>query len=675
MVEGVAFALPEIAEAAIPWVCGVLGLPATAFSGPNGQDPRLPVLKSLATLDIEACPGSGKTTLLVAKLAILGGLWAEPRRGLCVLSHTNVARREIEHKLGSTAEGQRLLSYPHFIGTIHGFVNEFLAIPWLRSNGYSVEMIDDEVAQRRRWQKLPRQIQGGLEKNNYDQIILRMQDVQFGVGEIHWGKARKPLGKDTPTYQALVNACRESAQEGYFCHDEMFIWANDLLNKTPEVTSFLRARFPLLFIDEVQDNSELQSKLLYRVFTEGNCPVIRQRHGDANQAIYQNARQTKGAVTDPFPQLAVRTDIPNSFRFGQEIADLADPLALEPQGLQGRCQDSTQAESDTSGKHAIFLFDDESIGNVLENYAAYLVDVFSGNELRDGNFTAVGAVHRPVADDNLPRHVGHYWPDYDYEIGRADPQPQTFVQYVSAGRRLSQDSGETHAVVEKIAEAVIRLARIADPAFSAGKRIRKHRYLLELLKGKDAAKTAYIDMVRTLAADRVTLTENGWNDNWRQTATQIAQDLIGAAVGGDDVTTFLAWGNARVAAAGEEQRSRSDNIFRYPRDNPSVAIRVGSIHAAKGETHTATLVLETFYYGHHLKALKPWLLGDRSGMDGASLRLQARLKLHYVAMTRPARLVCLAMRHDSVDDNETTKLRGHGWRIARVTAHGPEWVG
>ena len=67
MNDGTGFTAPEIADTAIPWVCGVLGLPATAFSGPDGQDPRLTVLKSLATLDIEACPGSGKTTLLVAK--------------------------------------------------------------------------------------------------------------------------------------------------------------------------------------------------------------------------------------------------------------------------------------------------------------------------------------------------------------------------------------------------------------------------------------------------------------------------------------------------------------------------------------------------------------------------------------------------------------------------------
>ena len=151
--------IPTIDDADIKWACVVLGLPATAFSGTDGTDPRLPIIRSMDTLDIEACPGSGKTTLLVAKLAILARKWTESRCGLCVLSHTNVARREIETRLGNTAAGQRMLGYPHFFGTIHGFVNEFLALPWLRSLGYPIEMIDDEVCLRRRWQKLSREIQ------------------------------------------------------------------------------------------------------------------------------------------------------------------------------------------------------------------------------------------------------------------------------------------------------------------------------------------------------------------------------------------------------------------------------------------------------------------------------------------------------------------------------------
>ena len=115
--------VPEITDDDIRWSSRLMGLPEDAFHGEHGTDPRREVLKSNAPMDIAACPGSGKTTLLVAKLAILAEKWQHRTRGICVLSHTNVARREIEARLGRTSVGRRLLSYPHFIGTIHGFVN------------------------------------------------------------------------------------------------------------------------------------------------------------------------------------------------------------------------------------------------------------------------------------------------------------------------------------------------------------------------------------------------------------------------------------------------------------------------------------------------------------------------------------------------------------------------
>ena len=99
----------SISDQDIDWVCKAMGLPSKAFSGINGNDARLDVLRSLETLDIEACPGSGKTTLLVAKLAILGSRWKPRQQGVCVLSHTNAARNEIGERLSSTNAGNLLL--------------------------------------------------------------------------------------------------------------------------------------------------------------------------------------------------------------------------------------------------------------------------------------------------------------------------------------------------------------------------------------------------------------------------------------------------------------------------------------------------------------------------------------------------------------------------------------
>ena len=191
------FEPPAITDQDIYWAISLLGLPRNAFQGDDGNDPRQKVLKSMEPMDIAACPGSGKTTLLVAKLAILANGWRHATRGICVLSHTNAARHEIEVRLGTTNVGRRLLSYPHFIGTIHGFVNEFLALPWLRSKGISINMIDTDVCHERRWKALPSNIRAALETNHYTSSVLSIRNPDCSLGEVRWGK-RGVLGQILP---------------------------------------------------------------------------------------------------------------------------------------------------------------------------------------------------------------------------------------------------------------------------------------------------------------------------------------------------------------------------------------------------------------------------------------------------------------------------------------------
>ena len=61
---------------------------------------RQAVLLEAGSRDINAAPGSGKTSILAAKLLLLARKWPFDKRGICVLSHTNVAREEIQRRLG-----------------------------------------------------------------------------------------------------------------------------------------------------------------------------------------------------------------------------------------------------------------------------------------------------------------------------------------------------------------------------------------------------------------------------------------------------------------------------------------------------------------------------------------------------------------------------------------------
>src|SRR3989304_938372 len=96
--------------------------------GEHFDEERQAVINCLETKDILACPGSGKAVVLLAKLLILSRkMPLENNRGICVLTHTNVAINEI--KSHAYFASQKLFNYPNHFGTIQSFVDKYLAIP------------------------------------------------------------------------------------------------------------------------------------------------------------------------------------------------------------------------------------------------------------------------------------------------------------------------------------------------------------------------------------------------------------------------------------------------------------------------------------------------------------------------------------------------------------------
>jgi len=682
MSEDVPFNPPEITDEDIRWASCLLGLPENAFHGKNGDDPRLDVLKCMSNMDVTACPGSGKTTLLVAKLAILANKWEHRTRGICVLSHTNAARHEIEDRLGCTAVGRQLLSYPHYIGTIHGFVDAFLALPWLRSNGYCGTQFNTDIAGTKLWKT------SGYGHNLPGYIFRKFTDAEnrkaavchtHYVGEerdliLESGNVRLPLKRQNASeaFTTIDDWKQSVLRDGYASYEDTFAFGHCALSGYAALSAALRDRFPLFFIDETQDNSEAQSKLLHRIFMDGYGGVLRQRFGDSNQAIY-NFLGAKGASTDDFPSSAITKSVPNSHRFGTTIAKLAEPLGLAAHdgGLTGSgprpiCRGSCI----TKGPHTIFLFQDDTINKVLPAYAELVIETFSEEELKQGIFTAVGQVHNDTGDDHRPRHVGHYWPDYDSELSKADPQPQTFVQYVRAGQEQAEASGETHFGVEKIAQGILRLAGMADNGQVVRPRRRSHRYVLDLLEKESKASKLYHLLMSRMVVKRVTLTKENCDARWTKYVREIGERVAGGSLANADADAFLAWRDIEGPDVQVYEKVRCDNIYRYPADKPKVHIKVGSIHSVKGQTHTGTLILETFWYKHNLESLKEWLVGTKCGGTGLGDREQCRLKLHYVAMTRPTHLLCLAMKRIAFEDSDgnlvvdqINALKKRGWDV------------
>jgi len=550
-------------------------------------------------------------------------------------------------------------------------VIDFLALPWLRSIGYNVKTIDTDTALQRRWKLLSKSSRGGLEKNHHDRSVLSIKSPDFSVGELTWGKGT--LRPDTDTYLEIQRVCEASATQGYFCYDEMFVWANDLLKEQPNVESVIRNRFPLLLIDEAQDNSNHQSVALKRIFLDGNSPVVRQRFGDGNQAIFDSTN-VEEVTTDKFPIEELKKSLPDSHRFGQKIADLADPLGVVPYELKGKGP-KTPLASKQDARHTIFLFDETTSSQVFDSYGELLVQTFSEQELSSGTFSAVGHIHTAKADSNKPRHVGHYWPEYDPQLAHQEPHPETLAQYFSAAVRRVNAIGETHFAVETFASGLLRLSRMANGSRTRERHRNIHRYVLDLLADSPEVRSLYEDMILSTIVRSEIVVEETWRDRWRNAVLRIATSLAGCPLSGPAVEGFLAWPKSPASVGSSSSRVKSrDNFYRYPSKNPKVEIKVGSIHSIKGETHTATLVLETFWYTHNLESLLPWLDGRKLGGGSEIERQKYRLKLHYVAMTRPTHLLCLAMKKSTFVQNDGTlnservlAVKAQGWEIHDIS--------
>jgi hypothetical protein len=95
-----------------------------------------------------------------------------------------------------------------------------------------------------------------------------------------------------------------------------------------------------------------------------------------------------------------------------------------------------------------------------------------------------------------------------------------------------------------------------------------------------------------------------------------------------------------------------------------VEIAVSSIHGVKGETHSATLYMETFYYDHDIKRILPYFkIGAGNAIQATQQRVKETLKMAYVAMSRPSHFLCVAMSHARVNQQDLDQLTAVGWTI------------
>lgn len=655
-----------ITDADVDWVIELMGLEAL-------DEPRRTFLKSMDTVDVAACPGSGKTTLVVAKLAILARHWNSRLQGICVLSHTNAAREEIEKRLGGSEVGQRLLRFPHYIDTIHGFTARFLASPWLRTRGIVLQAIDDEATHRARRRALTYKehlgAQVAFEKKFKSIYNLRVQSIDFD----------QPLGAEdigfaphTPTYKSVVKSLSAAAKAGYFCFDEVFVLGHALLDQEEGVGCALRQRFPCVLIDEMQDTQPEQARVLQRVFPHEDPAVRLIRIGDPNQEIFEK----KTPLADPFPDPNRQLEIASSFRFGQAIASIANPFAYVPvtNGLIGL----RAAGEPNNVPNTIIVFPDGDASGVLDEFGKLVLKHLPEQTRKAGVF-AVGAVHRldNFKPNQYPKALEHYWPSYRSDTTKTSFRPRTFAEGAHIARRQAMQEPTAARAVELLASCLINLGEVAFPSSLVRSKGRHQAALQERLAIKPKAYAYYRRCLQQILFVPGEISEQDWVNLIAPKLMRLAAALHDAEVVSADVQgrQYLAWEPAPAAHDVGEGGGALINTYRFQDgadEASSVDIRMSSIHSEKGKTHAATIILETFRNSHFIQKLMPCLEGKKAAAKRPQESAKRDMMLMYVGMTRPTHMLCLAVRKTSMGEGgvgakRTAALLGAGWSILDLT--------
>jgi hypothetical protein len=600
--------------------------------------------KERGSIDVQAAPGSGKTTLLVAKLALFSERWPYAGRGVCVLSHTNVARAEVEKQLAKHPTASALLGYPHFIGTIQSFAHEFLALPYLRGFGLHPRIVDND-----RFAAAAKRIAGSifLVKNHLDRhphtATKTLSTLRFSGPNLDLMSDAALPAPDTKTFKAFENLKLALAKDGIFRFDDMLAIAQQALAKIPALRKAVSRRFPIIFFDEMQDTDGLQEALIDATF-EDQCII--QRFGDRNQGIFDNDQDN---VASSFPKKGY-IDLARSRRFGRQIAATASTLTIaQPQQIAGNPDRPEKA-------HTIFLFDELTIGKVLPAFGQLILEQFPGELGSDFVAKAVGC-RKTGSGKNPPRHIGDYWSAFDASQTSRSSGLATLIEYVRRARSLVVEHGHLHTAAPVVWDGVFAFLHSHSCKLRSGELIARKSILRQLEDDEPHASPALQKLVRDLC-----LGPEPTEGTWPQTVgtlTSALQCILPEAVG-DAREEFLIWNDRPAGAHAGQPAPR--NVYEHKDGGRRVSIDLNTIHGVKGETHNATLVVTTATSQvFDLREALPSLSGTGKARDLKSLPKQ--LMTLFVGITRPRDLLCLAVVGDHCTKAQHHALLARGWEI------------
>lgn len=584
------------------------------------------VINSWNSNDILACPGSGKTIVLIAKLKLIADKSPlKDGRGVCVLSHTNVAVSELKAKLGKSAE--RLLSYPNFVGTIQTFVDQYITFPFLRQfANTSIQVVSDEDYANHLYSLICKtdsklkwfidQQYNAFGVKRYDSVVKFMANIYTDdEGGIHLSGVNRVLaGKSTNSAISYARAIqRLLSEEGLIRYNDTYRYTLLALKKYgSSLRTLLSRRFQYVFVDEYQDCSTLQRNVLDALFS--GTETIFQKIGDVDQAIYNSTNDNTPVwqVEDSYMSIA------HSNRYSQEIADVLSVLRTNQETI-------ISSRGVQRIKPTLFVYDSSSRLRVIPTFIQEIQS--NGLAKPEGIYKAVG-----MFENVSGLKISDYWPTFQKKVNQQSIVH--FPDYISEiSSALANGSlSLSERWIRKLLSKVLHYVGIKDEAEKEYGSISIKRYI------SNSFPQIYQSSILSLSQIH----------DFSYSAVEKKVKEIFASLLGDGWLEIIP--DSFMQPVREPQVASEDSHILY--DESSISIVFDTVYGVKGETHDATLYLETeTKKSSDIRRILP-LLERKITQCKNELQEKSR-RCIYVGFSRPKYLLCLAISEKTYVGHET----------------------
>lgn len=452
---------------------------------------------------------------------------------------------------------------------------------------------------------------------------------------------------------------------GFLLFYDSFKLSTDYIQYYPELKIIIQKRFKFMFIDEMQDLEDVQIKLLDDIFFSESSETIIQRIGDKNQSIYSSVKENCDWMTrqESDPTNYKDLSLQNSMRLSPAIANLVDKLVLKrPENYKviGNC-------NEVNIPPHLILIDHNTSGEILK---AKFQEIIEGYNLHSDskNFNkGFHIISWTTEKEKDALCLKKLFPDYSKESKKKKDDFDCLRKHLFL---FDREKLTLEPIRKSILNALIRILYIEGIKNQDNKYYTK-RNLINFFEsqGQQFYDNFKVNLYKWCF--EIVMKKN-YEDIFLEIKSYIeSTDFIGLNWKNEEYYTPRSIDVASVFINKEYQYITYENSDNKLKELDGFPIKLSSVHAVKGQTHCATMYVESAYqkpaYESQKKKIIDILKGfehDIYGVKQNSYSIQA-IKMMYVGFSRPTHLLCFAVLKDNIINHiDSLKIENKGmWKV------------